>query len=281
MAKKRRSFPVRGGSDRYASVRRKLERAGEHIRHLEHAVAAFISTRPYDIGTKRDPATRRLTYIVRSVRETPPELSQLAGDAFHNLRSALDHLANQLVFAAGDVPDEHTAFPIYNTKESHESMSHGRVAGMRADAVRAIDALMPYRGGNDGLWKLHRLDIIDKHRDWLVVGSRLRAVDIMPVGRRGMLEGLPDDEFSRSLRETMGGLSLWLRPAQESLEPLKTGDELLTDAPDAPEDPSIRFAFDVAILEPDVAESEPLVEVVLRTADLVGHVVYTLAPYLR
>lgn len=280
MTEKRRSFPVRGGSDRYASVRRKVERAREHIRQVEGAVMAFMRTRPYDIGTTRDPSTRRLTYIVRSVRETPPTLSQLAGDAFHNLRSALDHLANQLVIAAGNVPDEHTAFPIYDTKEGYEGFSRGRVAGMRADAVRAIDALLPYRAGNDALWRLHRLNIIDKHRDWLVVGSRLRAVDIMPVIRRDFVKDVPDEELARSAQAAMAEVSLWLRPAQDSLEPLKPGDELLTDSPDAPEDPSIRFAFDVAILEPDVAEGEPLIAVLHRTAELVEHVVYTLAPHL-
>ena len=35
---------------------------------------------------------------------------------------------------------------------------------MRADAKEAIDALKPYGGGNDFLWRLHDLNNIDKHR---------------------------------------------------------------------------------------------------------------------
>src|SRR3954447_19322714 len=35
---------------------------------------------------------------------------------------------------------------------------------VRSEAVKAIDALKPYKGGNDLLWRIHELDIIDKHR---------------------------------------------------------------------------------------------------------------------
>ena len=30
--------------------------------------------------------------------------------------------------------------------------------------IKAIDALKPYKGGNDALWRIHELDNIDKHR---------------------------------------------------------------------------------------------------------------------
>jgi len=35
---------------------------------------------------------------------------------------------------------------------------------MRPEAIEAIDALKPYGGGNDLLWRLHELNNSDKHR---------------------------------------------------------------------------------------------------------------------
>ena len=35
---------------------------------------------------------------------------------------------------------------------------------MSKAAIAAIDALKPYRGGDDLLWQLHRLENVDKHR---------------------------------------------------------------------------------------------------------------------
>src|SRR5438132_5583994 len=50
----------------------------------------------------------------------------------------------------------------------------------RQDATSgaAIDALRPYKGGNDVLWQLHELNNVDKHRLILTVGSALRSTDL-------------------------------------------------------------------------------------------------------
>lgn len=279
--KKRQHFPVRGGTERYDLVRRKIDRAKTHIDTLGSTVRQFLESRPYVIATKRDPQTRRLTYYAASVEEPPEELCEIAGDAFHNLRSALDHLAWQLVVAAGSTPTSDTAFPIYDDAAKYRDHAPWRMRGMAEPAVRAIDALEPWKGGkNDALWRLHRLDIVDKHRDWLVIGSRYNSVNITPVLSRGMAQATTDPAIAANMTELIEKMPLWLKPAA-SLEPLKAGDGLFTDAPDAPENPKIQFAFDIAIHQPGVAEGEPLMPMLQRLADLVGHVAYTLAPHLR
>jgi hypothetical protein len=40
---------------------------------------------------------------------------------------------------------------------------------MRPIAVTAIDNAKPYNGGNEPLWRIHQLDIIDKHRNLFAV----------------------------------------------------------------------------------------------------------------
>ena len=43
--------------------------------------------------------------------------------------------------------------------------------GISDDAVTIIQSIRPYKEGNLLLWQLHRLDIFDKHRLLIFVGS--------------------------------------------------------------------------------------------------------------
>jgi len=76
-----------------ATIRRKTQRAREHLRNLQTEVTAFLATKPYKVGVKRDPDTRKPIYFVADVATTPAALPLIAGDVLQNLRSALDHLA--------------------------------------------------------------------------------------------------------------------------------------------------------------------------------------------
>ncbi len=279
--KKRQTFPVRGGAERYELVRRKVERAKTHIETLGAKVQMFLASRRYVVATRRDAETRRLTYYAATVQNPPTDLCAVAGDAFHNLRSALDYLAGQLVRAAGNTPTADTAFPIYDDTAKYAAHSGSRLNGISSDAVKAIDALEPWKGGqNDLLWRLHRLDIVDKHREWLVIASRYSSMNIMPVLALSVAEATVDPAFA-GMHETLQKMpGLWLKP-QSALEPLKAGDDLFTDAPDAQLDPKIQFTFDIAIHEPDVAEGEPLLPALQQMAERVAHIAYTFAPLLR
>jgi hypothetical protein len=109
--------------ERLAPIRVKVERAKEHIRDLEAEVSSFLSTNPYMVGTKRDPQTRRLIYYLVSVRNPSPRISAIIGDVIHNLRSALDHLAYQLVLAGGARPSTQTYFPISEDATKYKAES--------------------------------------------------------------------------------------------------------------------------------------------------------------
>lgn len=50
--------------------------------------------------------------------------------------------------------------------------------GARQETFEAIDALKPYKGGNDPLWMLYRLNNIEKHRLLITVGSMLHSLDL-------------------------------------------------------------------------------------------------------
>lgn len=103
----------------------------------------------------------------------------VAGDVIHNLRSTLDHLAYALVIAGTDhEPTDGVGFPIAKDKATYESIKARKVQGIRPEAVELIDSLKPYDGGNATLWKIHQLNIIDKHRSVLTIGDN--AVYVVP-----------------------------------------------------------------------------------------------------
>ena len=237
---------------RLAEIQKKVGRAKQHHTELVAKIVAFRNTNPFIIDTKRDPVTRRLIYYLSSVREIPVELSLIAGDIFHNLRSALDHLAYQLLLVGAGNGNFHVAFPI-GDDQADFNKKRPRAKGLRQDALDAIDNLQPYRGGNDKLWQLHELSKIDKHRLLVTVGSAFRSLDIGAHGRHMAIEANPD-------LAAYPHLPLFLM-AGDKLFPLEAGAELFIDGPDAEPVPTMQFRFEICLSEPpiiDIASLAPM-----------------------
>jgi hypothetical protein len=256
--------------ERLARIQVKIDRAKHHLQELTTAVRAFHESWPYVVHVRRDPETRRPIYYVASVKEAPSTIAAIAGDVLQNLRSALDQLAYQLVIVGTGAPGPFRGiyFPIADDLAAYQASKTEKVKGMRPDAIAAIDALKPYRGGHEMLWRLHKLNIIDKHRLLITVGSRFDAVNIGPVLKRGMAEGWWPEE-----------LELFLKPA-DRLFPLKAGDELFSDAPDSEVNSKITFKLEVAFHEPDIVDGERPVEMLRKMVDQIGALVASFASLL-
>lgn len=265
--------------ERLARICVKVERAKEHLHNLEVEVRSFFNTNPYVVGAKHDPQTRKLIYYLVSVREMPITIAAIAGDVLQNLRSALDHLAYQLVLVGSGttVPLTHVYFPIADDAAKYKTEQPRKVKGMRPVAIKAIDAVKPYKGGNDMLWRLHKLNNIDKHRLVITVGSAFQSVNVghnmQRTMQRLMREAWPDDS------SIVPVLDLYIRPA-DRMFPLKAGDELYIDAPEAEVNEKMQFVFDVAFGEPQIVEGEPLIETLRQMIDLVNNVVLSFKPLL-
>ncbi|HLW52531.1 MAG TPA: hypothetical protein VKW06_06780 [Candidatus Angelobacter sp.] len=150
----------------------KIERAKEHIRNLDATIQAFLSDKPYRIGAKPHsiPSLEHTTLYVAEVKPVPDNISLILGDAIHNLRSALDHLAWQLVELGGGKPDKNTYFPICERPHQYASMMGNReIQKIPKDARDILEAIQPYNTMDMTLWLLHQLDISDKHRLLLTV----------------------------------------------------------------------------------------------------------------
>ncbi|MBA5865836.1 MAG: hypothetical protein GDA67_03955 [Nitrospira sp. CR1.3] len=266
--------------DRLELISVKVDRAKEHLATISADLRAYLDSKPYAVGAKRAPDTRRLIYSVAGVRPTPLRISAVLGDAIHNLRSALDHLAYQLVWVgSGKKPSSHVYFPIADDRARYIEQRRQQLKGATPTAIATLDALMPYKGGNDALWRLHKLNNVDKHRVLLTAGSAFRSVNIGAHMSREMQKHLASppmaDKFSG-----MPAVDLFLRPA-DRLFPLKTGDELLIDGPDAEMNDKLEFRFEVAFGEQDIAFGDPIVETLTSMVQLVEDILPKFEPHLQ
>ncbi len=261
--------------DRLAIVQQKAERANKHIGDLRTAIGAFIASRPYEFGTSITPLNGQLRYCITGMRPIPMQIPLIMGNAIHDLRAALDHLATQLyqVGTGSSGTSKDTAFYIHRKKSTYEHHFPERVRGMRQDAIDALAALEPYEGGKGELFcALHDLDIVDKHRALVAAASGLEAYDMMPSMNIGV---------SQKMRDHYKGVSLFMR-GPSHLCPLEIGTEIPMDVMqgDVKLDPYAHFLYDVSLYEPDIIKSEPMLEIAQRFADLVGNTVKAFRPLL-
>jgi hypothetical protein len=268
--------------ERLRHVTLKIERAKKHVSDLNSEITAFLKTYPYRVGAKHDPQTRQLVYYVVGVEVTPDSLPLIAGDAIQNLMSALDHMAYQLVCSdTGDHPPNPRwiYFPIADDAQKYEAGKRGKIKGARDETLELIDALKPYKGGNDPLWALFRLNNIEKHRLLMTVGSMLKAINVGAIMSREMQTAfdLPDSPFKG---RTAPFMNVFLRPA-DKLFPLKVGDILLTDAIDAKPDEKMQFTFSVALYEPEIIQAQSILETIHQMTTLVEGIVTALTPRLQ
>jgi len=264
-------------SHRFDLIRVKIERAEQHIQDLNAAIDTFFLGKPYEVGTKSDPQTRELIYYMVRVENVPLSIAAICGDALQNLRTALDHLASQLVSTAGGGErSDSAAFPIGASAKKYKAMVARKVEGMGQRAKNAIDAVEPYEGGKgDVLWRLHALNNIDKHRLLLTVASTYDFHSITPSGRehfRTIWHGSHGDEPFPAMRE------VFVAPGKR-IFPLKAGDEILR-VPEAEINEDMKFLVDVAFNESGIVEGKSVLETLQGMANAVNNLLSDFAALL-
>jgi hypothetical protein len=170
-------------ADRIILVQVKVRRAEKHLRDLATEILTLEHTAILTPDPNTGVAPHPISLLHPNDFQKVPTLSfdtiAMAGDVIHNLRSALDHLAQQLVAVGMEcapviplTPEElrQIEFPIAQTLKKYEAEKARKIKRMLPEAIQAIDALKPYEGGNDALWRIHELDNIDKHRAMFTLG---------------------------------------------------------------------------------------------------------------
>jgi len=271
-------------SERLDVIIVKVERAKDLLQDLESEVRSFIDSKPYIIGVRRESEPSQNVYFIDSIQSLPLKVSAIIGDVIHNLRTALDHLAYQLVLVGTEEePSTHIYFPIGNDESDYINRRDRQIQGALPQAIAEIDALTPYKGGNDLLWQLHKLDIIDKHRVLITAGSAYHSVNMGALTQRDMLNAIPSDDpdwsdFRSGIAELLP-IDLSFK-SDDRMFPLKHGDILLNDVTDA--DPvNVEFQFQVAFGEEGVINGEPITETLASIVTLVEEIVSKFEPHLE
>jgi len=162
----------------------KLDRAVENLSQFNAGVQSFVNLKPYRGVVHFDSQTGEHVMVVFVHRHVPLTLSVIAGDCLHDLRSALDHLAFQMVLRhhgpITDSEERQIEFPIHATLEGfNNSRKTQATLNLMSDGMRAaVKQVQPFQAttplGNV-LAIVHSLNRIDKHR-------RLKLVYFSPGG---------------------------------------------------------------------------------------------------
>ncbi len=246
----------------------KLNRAKHHLRDLEAARKRFFDSNPYDLGENENHETGQRELVVKRAAPVPDSLTLISGDVIHNLRSALDHLIWQLVIANDRKPNDTTAFPIWRSEAKYKSGRPGYAKGISKAALEILDGLKPYEGGNDALWRLHKLDIIDKHRLLLTVAARQEHVTIDFGLLAGELLG----------KDTWPSMPVTLNPAERDM--IEVGTVVFAAPLEDENKVHLELAFQVALYEPEISIYEPVMKALHELASFVGEVIDLFAPLI-
>jgi hypothetical protein len=118
------------------------------------------------IGKTFVPESSEYVFKIDEAPEIPPHFGLVTGDVLHNLRSALDHLAWQLV-AHGAEPHPRNLrqiqFPIYDSVEAYRDNLDKRLPGVGVVQRTFIESRQPYARESGWLGLLGNFSNEDKH----------------------------------------------------------------------------------------------------------------------
>lgn len=207
--------------DRIALIRAKIHRAKKHFADLEIEAAEWADKYRDVLLGKKNPKTGEIArpYEHRRLPMVSADTLLIAGDVIHNVRSALDHLMWHLALVGSPGIDPgRIEFPIAKDQATYETNRATKVKGLSPEAVEAIDRLKPYHGGTEAFWRIHELDIIDKHRVILTIERDVILVGDWYPGDGTYLLKTDDPHFS-GLQMSDVEKDIYLRPSEAFGDP--------------------------------------------------------------
>lgn len=156
-----------------------IGRADDNIAELKTEIDSYLNSNPYAIDWENDAQARKFVCKARIIRSHSLKWRVRVGEIVHDLRSALDHLAWQLVILNGETPDTKTEFPVFWDAAKYKSESPRKVRRMSQAARAHIERLQPYNAAarfeDHVLYVVHQLNLADKHRLLNVVASAFQV----------------------------------------------------------------------------------------------------------
>ena len=154
------------------SAKLKAKRATELYEELQNAINNYYEESYPDLLRAPNPENdSEHVLLAKTPAAIPENIPLVAGDVIHNMRSALDHAIYEI--AGGDGKNmRNIYFPFGKSLDSFKNNLNNlnKKSSNLSDNVKSfLLELKPYKGGNDVLYTLHELDIMDKHRMLVIV----------------------------------------------------------------------------------------------------------------
>lgn len=257
------------------AVRIKIGRAKRHLTELDAAIRQYHAIPPYRIVIDKETEPGEELHCFYFVEPIPDCLGGIVGDIVHNLRASLDNLATALAIQNG-ANGRHTKFPIGATKEDFERNVTPYLKGVPAQAKKIIKRLKPYKGGNTVFWRLHQLDILDKHTVIIPVGVANSAVNIQFNWLPGWFK--EGEVVPKAPRFSLGTKPRHLKDG-DILPQLKfqaaghTIDGVQTQFSEGETKSNFDFTFSISFGESQIIDGDPVVPTLNQFIDFIERVV--------
>lgn len=230
----------------------KLERADKHIFEFKAWVDKVFASDAYTLAkeTEADGIHEVLKIRYHLAPRVSNQAITIVGDAIHNLRSALDHLACAVALRHNaNVRLDGVYFPICRSKKvftAPEIQGKIRILGPTGQAF--ISRLKPYAGddGSELFWTLHQLDITDKHRMLLTADIFAAADGLGPEAGRIIQHSARNGDWQSLAEDVI--VARW-----------RVGEP----------EPNVFHIFNIAFNEPQVIGKQPAFAVLMNVRGLV------------
>ncbi len=121
----------------------RVARARQHLTALDSETADFIRRQPFRYKSEFEPQSGHVILRARRTFEVPRRLGLLAGDAVHNIRSALDHVVYELA-TIGSGRGRSTSWPVFLTRDEYRRQERRLLEGVSDPYRRRIERPQPY-----------------------------------------------------------------------------------------------------------------------------------------
>lgn len=240
-------------TEELSRARGKLVRAKLHIENLVREMRSFLEICPNEMLRDPDPDDpRNEIHRIRFKNKIPDHLIDEAGEAVHQIRSALDNACFGIASATcGNQDPLHAYFPFGGSSVEFENNMRGRCKDVPEKLFPIFRAFKPYKGGDDVLWALNRVAVADKHTFLRInLASQLGNVTATGAVRK-----------------------LFVNPPWDSV---KNEIELSTFARGSGLHYKIEVGLTIAFNKIDFIEGEPVPEVLDYWADKAEHIISAL-----
>lgn len=153
---------------------------------FEQRIGAWLEGRPYSTFREFDAERGKDAIKVKINNPLPLIINAEAGVIVHSIRSSLDLLTVTLAERNGHLAPKDTYFPICdNVAAFQDTRSRGgakKIARLSEADRLVIENLKPYRGGNDLLYSLHKMDVLRKHQSLVKAHADLGGMSLEGVG---------------------------------------------------------------------------------------------------